>query len=146
MNCVFCAIADGQLPAHIIHEDEHFLVLLDIFPLRPTHVLIVARGHAPFLADLPSPPREALLALADRVAKALYREPGVLGINLLLNDGPVANQHVPHLHLHLIPRRSGDLIALCWRILTRFLPLGRKRLEARLACEAERLRAALLEA
>lgn len=146
MNCVFCAIADDQLPAHIIHEDEHFLVLLDIFPLRPTHVLIVARGHAPFLADLPSPPREALLALADRVAKALYREPGVLGINLLLNDGPVANQHVPHLHLHLIPRRSGDLIALCWRILTRFLPLGRKRLEARLACEAERLRAALLEA
>lgn len=146
MNCVFCAIADGQLPAHIIHEDEHFLVLLDIFPLRPTHVLIVARGHAPFLADLPSPPREALLALADRVAKALYRESGVLGINLLLNDGPVANQHVPHLHLHLIPRRSGDLIALCWRILTRFLPLGRKRLEARLACEAERLRAALLEA
>lgn len=146
MNCVFCAIADGQLPAYIIHEDEHFLVLLDIFPLRPTHVLIVARGHAPFLADLPSPPREALLALADRVAKALYREPGVLGINLLLNDGPVANQHVPHLHLHLIPRRSGDLIALCWRILTRFLPLGRKRLEARLACEGERLRAALLEA
>lgn len=146
MNCVFCAIADGQLPAHIIHEDEHFLVLLDIFPLRPTHVLIVARGHAPFLADLPSPPREALLALADRVAKTLYREPGVLGINLLLNDGPVANQHVPHLHLHLIPRRSGDLIALCWRILTRFLPLGRKRLEARLACEAERLRAALVEA
>jgi len=147
MSCVFCAIADGQLPAHIIHQDEHFLVLLDIFPLRPAHVLIVARGHAPFLADLPAPPRDALLALADRVAKALYRsEPDVLGINLLLNDGPVANQHVPHLHLHLIPRRNGDLPALCWRILTRFLPLGRKRIEARLVREAERLHAALQEA
>ena len=147
MSCVFCAIADGQLPAHIIHQDEHFLVLLDIFPLRPAHVLIVAKGHAPFLADLPSQPRDALLALADRLAKALYRsEPDVLGINLLLNDGPVANQHVPHLHLHLIPRRNGDLPALCWRILTRFLPLGRKRIEARLAREAERLRAALQEA
>jgi len=146
MNCVFCAIADGQLPAHVVHEDEHFLVLLDIFPLRPSHVLIVARGHAPFLADLPAAPREALLALADRVGRALYRsDPSVLGINLLLNDGPVANQHVPHLHLHLIPRRVGDLPALCWRILTRFLPLGRKRLEARLAGEAERLRAALAE-
>lgn len=145
MSCVFCAIADGHLPAHVIHEDEHFLVLLDIFPLRPSHLLIVARGHAPFLADLPAPPREALLALADRTARALYREPGVLGINLLLNDGPAANQHVPHLHLHLIPRRSGDLPALCWRILTRFLPLGRKRLDARLAREAERLRSALLE-
>ncbi|WP_373388751.1 HIT family protein [Pseudomonas alcaligenes] len=146
MNCVFCAIADGQLPAHVVHEDEHFLVLLDIFPLRPSHVLIVARGHAPFLADLPAAPREALLALAERVGRALYRsDPAVLGINLLLNDGPVANQHVPHLHLHLIPRRVGDLPALCWRILTRFLPLGRKRLEARLVGEAERLRAALAE-
>jgi diadenosine tetraphosphate (Ap4A) HIT family hydrolase len=147
MSCVFCAIADGQLPAHIIHQDEHFLVLLDIFPLRPAHVLIVAKGHAPFLADLPVAPRDSLLALADRLAKALYRsEPDVLGINMLLNDGPVANQHVPHLHLHLIPRRNGDLPALCWRILTRFLPLGRKRIEARLAREAERLRAALQEA
>ncbi|MDX5372817.1 MAG: HIT family protein [Pseudomonadaceae bacterium] len=146
MNCVFCAIADGQLPAHVVHEDEHFLVLLDIFPLRPAHVLIVARGHAPLLADLPAAPREALLALAERVGRALQRsDPSVLGINLLLNDGPVANQHVPHLHLHLIPRRVGDLPALCWRILTRFLPLGRRRLEARLAGEAERLRAALAE-
>lgn len=146
MTCVFCAIADGQLPAQVIHADEHFIVLLDIFPLRPSHVLIVARGHAPFLADLPAAPREALLALADQVGRALYRsDPAVLGINLLINDGPVANQHVPHLHLHLIPRRAGDLPALCWRILTRFLPLGRKRIEARLAREAERLRAALAE-
>ncbi|MEO4047350.1 HIT family protein [Pseudomonas sp. CAU 1711] len=147
MDCVFCAIVDGQLPAHIVHEDEYFLVLLDIFPLRPSHVLIVAKGHAPLLGDLPAEPRDALLALADRVARALYRsDPAVLGINLLLNDGPAANQHVPHLHLHLIPRRARDLPALCWRTLTRFLPLGRKRIEARLAGEAERLRAALREA
>ncbi|QKE62720.1 HIT family protein [Aquipseudomonas campi] len=144
MNCVFCAIADGQLPAHIVHEDEHFLVLLDIFPLRPAHLLIVAKGHAPLLADLPMVAREALLALADRVGQALYRsDPSVLGINFLLNDGPVANQHVPHLHLHLIPRRTGDLAALCWRTLTRFLPLGRKRIEARLQREAQLLRSAL---
>lgn len=146
MTCVFCAIVDGQLPAHIVHHDEHFLVLLDIFPLRPSHLLIVAKGHAPFLADLPATPRQALLNLADKVARALYlSDPAVLGINLLLNDGPVANQHVPHLHVHLIPRRHGDLPALCWRILTRFLPLGRKRLEARLVREAACLRTALLE-
>lgn len=146
MTCVFCAIADGQLPAHIVHQDEHFLVLLDIFPLRPSHLLIVARGHAPFLADLPVVPRQALLELAERMARALYQaDPSTLGINLLLNDGPVANQHVPHLHLHLIPRRRGDLPALCWRILTRFLPQGRRRLERRLVSEAERLRAILRE-
>ncbi len=144
MSCVFCAIVDGDLPAHTIHEDEHFLVLLDIFPLRPAHVLIVARGHAPYLADLPEPARDALLALATRMSRALYASGlGVQGINLLLNDGPVANQHDPHLHLHLLPRRRGDLPALCWRILTRFLPLGSKRLQARLAREADILRAAL---
>lgn len=144
MNCVFCAIVDGQLPGHLVHEDEHFLVLLDIFPLRPAHLLIVAKGHAPLLADLPSVARETLLALADRVGQALYRsDPSVRGINFLINDGAVANQHVPHLHLHLIPRRVGDLPALCWRSLTRFLPLGRKRIEARLQREAQLLRRAL---
>lgn len=144
MSCVFCAIVDGDLAAHTIHQDEHFLVLLDIFPLRPAHVLIVARGHAPYLADLPEPARDALLALAARMSRALYASGlDVQGINLLLNDGPVANQHVPHLHLHLLPRRRGDLPALCWRILTRFLPLGSKRLQARLAREANVLRAAL---
>ena len=145
MNCVFCAIAAGQMPAHLLHEDEHFLVLLDIFPLRPAHVLIVSRENAPLLGDLSVPARDALLALAARVTKALYGCPelGVQGINLLLNDGPVANQHVPHLHLHLLPRRRGDVPALLWRILTRFLPLGRTRIEARLQREVQLLRRAL---
>lgn len=144
MNCVFCAIAAGQQPAHTIYEDQHFLVLLDIFPLRPAHVLIVSREHAPLLQDLSSAPRDALLALAARVAKALYGSGlGVAGVNFLINDGPLANQHVPHLHLHLLPRRPGDLPALLWRILTRFLPLGRKRIEARLQQEAQVLRRAL---
>lgn len=52
MDCVFCAIAGGREPAHRLFEDEHFIVLLDIFPLRPAHVLIVAREHAPHLSDL----------------------------------------------------------------------------------------------
>ncbi len=78
------------------------------------------------------------------MGQALYRsDPSVRGINFLINDGAVANQHVPHLHLHLIPRRVGDLPALCWRSLTRFLPLGRKRIEARLQREAQLLRSAL---
>lgn len=141
MDCVFCAIAERRLPAHRLYEDEDFIVLLDIFPMRPAHVLIVSRLHAPFLRDLPPPVRERLLTLAERIAAAL-RETGFgkNGINLLINDGPDSNQHVPHLHLHLIPRRPGDLPALLWRLLVRFLPMGRKRIEARLQDEAERLR------
>ncbi|ERI51184.1 HIT family hydrolase [Pseudomonas sp. EGD-AK9] len=146
MDCVFCAIAAGRLPAHQLYRDEDFIVLLDIFPMRPAHVLIVSRAHAPFLEDLPAAVRDRLLALADKMAAALRTAGyGREGINLLINDGPDSNQHVPHLHLHLIPRRRGDLPALLWRLLVRFLPLGRRRLQARLQSEAEQLRRALGE-
>lgn len=144
MECVFCAIAAEQLPAERIYEDEHFIVLLDIFPLRPAHVLIVSREHAPFLKDLSAAASEQLLALAQRMAAALRAGGyGEQGINFLINDGPTSNQHVPHLHLHLIPRRNGDVMQLLWRALTRFLPLARKRIEVRLAVEAQQLREAL---
>lgn len=146
MDCVFCAIAAGRLPAHLLYQDEDFIVLLDIFPMRPAHVLIVSRAHAPLLADLSAAVRDRLLALAERMAAALRSAGyGREGINLVINDGPDSNQHVPHLHLHLIPRRPGDLPALLWRLLVRFLPLGRRRLQVRLQAEAERLRRALGE-
>jgi histidine triad (HIT) family protein len=141
MDCVFCAISADRLPAHRVYEDEHFIVLLDIFPMRPAHVLIVSREHAPLLNNLSSNARDCLLTLSQRVSAALRASGyGREGINLLINDGPAANQHVPHLHLHLIPRYSGDLPQLIWRLLSRFLPLGRKRLEARLQLQAEQLR------
>lgn len=146
MDCVFCAINEGRLPARVIHQDEHFLVLMDIHPLRPGHLLIVSREHAPYLRDLSLAARDRLLILADGIAR-IQRAAGFggRGINLLVNDGPDANQHVAHLHLHLIPRRRGDVPALIWRILTRFLPLPRARLDARLAHEAEVLRRSLQE-
>ena len=107
-------------------------------------MLIVSREHAPFLKDLSSAASEQLLQLAQRMAAALRAAGyGEQGINFLINDGPTSNQHVPHLHLHLIPRRSGDVMHLLWRALTRFLPLARKRIEARLAIEAQQLREAL---
>ena len=75
MDCVFCAIAAGRLPAHQLYRDEDFIVLLDIFPMRPAHVLIVSRAHAPFLEDLPAAVRDRLLALADKMAAALRARP-----------------------------------------------------------------------
>src|SRR5690606_18591804 len=114
---------------------------MDIHPLRPGHLLIVSREHAPYLSDLSLAARDRLLILADGISR-VQRAAGFggLGINLLLNDGPDSNQHVPHLHLHLIPRRRGDVPALLWRILTRFLPLARRRIDARMAREAASLR------
>ncbi len=141
MDCVFCAIAGDRLPALRLYEDEHFIVMLDIYPLRAAHVLIVSRAHAPWLSDLPAAARDRLLGLAERIARGLRASGyGEQGINFLINDGPAANQHVPHLHLHLVPRRRGDVPGLIWRACTRFLPLGRRRLQARLQAQADRLR------
>ncbi|MGV8769588.1 HIT family protein, partial [Pseudomonas aeruginosa] len=81
-DCVFCAIAGGREPAHILFEDEHFIVLLYFFPLRPAHVLIVAREHAPHLCELSTAFRDALLALVERIGRELLRAGfGVEGIN-----------------------------------------------------------------
>lgn len=97
-----------------------------------------------FHIDLCVVASQQLLPLAQRPAAALRAAGyGEQGITFLINDGPTSNQHVPHLHLHLILRRSGDVAHLLWRALTRFLPLGRKRIEARLQQEAQQLREAL---
>lgn len=146
MDCVFCAIAAGRVPAHVLCEDEHFIVLLDIYPLRPAHLLLVAREHVTFLHQLSEGAQQNLMPLADRMQRVLRRAGyGRIGINLLVNDGPAANQHVPHFHLHLIPRELNDLPAMGLRLLTRFLPLGRRRMHNRLERELHQLREALLE-
>ena len=146
MDCVFCAIAAGRVPARILYEDDHFIVLLDIYPLRPAHLLLVAREHAIFLHQLPEAAQQGLIPLAERMQRVLRRAGyGRVGINLLVNDGPAANQHVAHFHLHLIPRELNDLPALLLRALTRFLPLGRKRMQNRLERELHQLREALME-
>ena len=146
MDCVFCAIAAGRVPAHVLCEDEHFIVLLDIYPLRPAHLLLVAREHVTFLHQLSDGAQQSLMPLADRMQRVLRRAGyGRIGINLLVNDGPAANQHVPHFHLHLIPRELNDLPAMVLRLLTRFLPLGRRRMHNRLERELHQLREALLE-
>ena len=146
MDCVCCAIAAGRVPARILYEDDHFIVLLDIYPLRPAHLLLVAREHATFLHQLPEAAQQGLIPLAERMQRVLRRAGyGRVGINLLVNDGPAANQHVAHFHLHLIPRELNDLPALLLRALTRFLPLGRKRMQNRLERELHQLREALME-
>lgn len=113
MNCIFCAIVAGQAPAALIHRDEHCTVFLDIHPLQRGHALIVPNRHAVRLQELPQESLQRLYAAADRVMAAMGGSAlAPAGFNLLLNDGPAANQSVPHVHLHVIPRRGGDLARL----------------------------------
>jgi histidine triad (HIT) family protein len=143
-GCLFCAIVRGDAPASVVHEDAECVSFLDIFPMRPGHVLIVPRRHAVFVHELTAAERAALMEAAARIAVAqadagLQREGGTL----LVNDGPGGGQHVPHVHLHVVPRRRGDLLAIvrtyAARILTGRRPVPQPALDAL----AERIRARL---
>jgi len=121
-DCIFCGIADGRLPASVVYEDAEWLAVMDIHPIRSGHVLVLPRRHVGRLAPLGGHSRQGLIALADAVLRA-QEAAGYAsgGGNLLLNDGIAANQHIPHLHLHCIPRRRGDTAGFGLRLLARTL-------------------------
>lgn len=134
------------MPASLVWEDDQCLAFMDIFPLHEGHVLVVPRQHAALLNQVPDSLRDHLFRVACRVIAA-QRAAGLHadGANLVVNDGKPANQHVPHVHIHLIPRDGGDITAVGWRALTRFLnpALRTEAHRQRLDALAARLRAAM---
>lgn len=116
-DCVFCRIADGRMPASVVYRDERALVVLDLFPVREAHCLVIPRGHHALLEHLDADLAAHLFELARCTIRAQKRAGlDVQAHNVIVNDGRAANQHVPHVHLHVIPRRGGDTLAtaLTW--------------------------------
>jgi len=107
MDCVFCKIIAGEMPADILYRDEEVIAFRDISPVAPTHLLIIPRKHIPSLAHLTeadSPLMGNIVGIANRLAK---RE-GIAesGYRLVIASGEQGGQVVPHLHLHLIGGRQ----------------------------------------
>jgi len=107
MDCIFCKIVAGEVPADILYQDEGLIAFPDINPLAPTHLLIIPRKHIPTLADL-SEADSALIGEMVNVANQLAREKGISesGYRLVINSGRQGGQGVPHLHLHLLGGRQ----------------------------------------
>lgn len=144
-RCVFCAIVAGTEPASLLAEEETCLAFLDLHPVTRGHALVVPRRHAVTLGELPAEVRAALFDLGHRVLEA-QRLAGLeaAGTNLLLNDGPAANQTVPHVHLHVVPRAGWDLHRVLWGLATRALgPLQPSEPRAALDTTAARIAARL---
>ena len=116
-DCVFCQILEGRAEGSVVYRDERAIVLLDLFPVREAHCLVIPVQHQPLLQDLEPDLCAHLFELARRTIRA-HKRAGldVLAHNVIVNDGRVANQHVPHVHVHVIPRRGGDTLAtaLTW--------------------------------
>jgi len=109
MSCVFCDIVAGHAPASILFRDERTITFLDHRPVTPGHMLVVPRRHAAFLADLDPEDGAQLFRVGQRGAAALRASSlRCEGVNFHLADGEVAGQEVFHVHLHVLPRFTGD--------------------------------------
>ena len=105
-DCRFCAIAAGAEPSEIVLEDERFLAFLDNRPLFPGHSLLIPRAHHETLAELPDELVGPLFADARLLSRAIPEAVGKPGSFVALNN--VVSQSVPHLHVHIVPRRPKD--------------------------------------
>ena len=105
-DCPFCEIVLGKLPAFLVLEDEHSLAFLDRRPLFPGHCLLIPKRHFNTLLDLPPDLVASLFQNAQRVARALESGLGADGSFVAINNR--VSQSVPHLHIHIVPRRRKD--------------------------------------
>ena len=106
MDCVFCSIVAGELPADVVLDEPDFIGFLDRRPVFKGHVLLVPREHVVTLPDLPAGLRDGFLAAAQRLAVAVVEGLGAQGSFVAMNN--IVSQSVPHLHLHVVPRTKGD--------------------------------------
>ncbi|PIW26201.1 MAG: HIT family protein [Rhodospirillales bacterium CG15_BIG_FIL_POST_REV_8_21_14_020_66_15] len=115
-DCIFCKIVAGQVPCFKLAEDVRALAFMDISPANPGHALVIAKAHAPDLFAVDPEDLTAVVRLAQRVAAAIRDELDPPGMNLLQANGPAAAQSVAHFHVHVLPRRMDDGLAMNWRL------------------------------
>lgn len=113
-DCVFCKIVAGKLPCFKLLEDESTIAFMDINPVNRGHALAVAKGHWPTVDVIPADALAAVARTAQKVAKAAIKALAPEGVNLVQANGTAAGQSVPHLHIHVMPRRPGDDLSLNW--------------------------------
>ncbi len=107
-NCLFCKIIAGEIPAQKVYEDEKVVVILDIKPVNPGHVLVLPKEHFIDIFDTPPEVISEMIKAAKKVARALKTALGAEGLNLTFNTGPAAGQAIFHTHMHVMPRFSDD--------------------------------------
>jgi histidine triad (HIT) family protein len=115
VDCVFCRIAAGEVPAAKLIETETVVSFLDIAPVNPGHCLVVPKRHAATLLDLNDEELTDCVLAARQLARAVMEVTGSPGLNLLQNNDRCAGQVVPHVHFHVIPRSPDDGFNFGWR-------------------------------
>jgi histidine triad (HIT) family protein len=111
-NCLFCKIANGEIPSHTLYEDEHTLAFLDINPVHPGHALVIPKIHSANIFDIDAPSWTRVCETVRRIAQPIEKATGASGINVMMNNRDTAGQVIDHTHVHVIPRHRGDGLRL----------------------------------
>jgi histidine triad (HIT) family protein len=115
-DCVFCRIVAKQIPATVVHEDEHTLAFMDIGQVNPGHVLVALKAHAENLFALEEAQAAAVFRTVARVARGIRDAFAPQGLSVYQANGKPAGQTVFHFHIHLVPRHDGDGMNLSWPV------------------------------
>lgn len=107
-NCIFCKIIEGEIPSHVLYEDEQFKVILDVNPATRGHALILPKNHYANLNELPEENAADVMKLAKKMMETMTERLNCDGFNIVQNNGEAAGQTVFHFHMHLIPRYKND--------------------------------------
>ena len=113
-NCIFCKLANGEIPTATIYEDDEFKVILDLGPATKGHALILPKEHYANIYEIDEEVAGRAFKLAKKMVTKLTEVLGCDGYNIVQNNGEAAGQTVFHFHMHLIPRYKGDGVGLTW--------------------------------
>lgn len=108
MDCIFCRIIAGDIPSYKVYEDDRVVAFFDILPISPGHTIVVPKQHMSDMENLDDEDMKAMSLALKKIGKAVMEGLGVKGYSIFLDNKSAANQHVPHVHFHLVPRAEGD--------------------------------------
>ena len=107
-SCIFCSIVSGRQPGAEVYRDDNFLVIMDKYPINKGHTLVIPARHYENLLQMPPIEVSRLYSIVPIVAKAVVSAVAADGFNVGQNNGIAANQIVPHVHVHIVPRFIDD--------------------------------------
>ena len=113
-NCIFCKIANGDIPSRKLYEDNNFVVIMDLSPATKGHSLIIPKEHYANLYEMPADLAGEAMKIAQKMAVIMVAALGADGFNIVQNNGEVAGQTVFHFHMHLIPRYKDGEPCITW--------------------------------
>ena len=114
-NCIFCKLANGEIPTATIYEDDEFKVILDLGPATKGHALILPKEHYANIYEIDEEVAGRAFKLAKKMVTKLTEVLGCDGYNIVQNNGEAAGQTVFHFHMHLIPRYMNDDAGFGWK-------------------------------